>query len=159
MSAIKNKPKYQNKEWLNDQYINLGKKIKEIAREQEVSTSTINSWLNKHSLFKYGNGYFRPLKKNKKFLKKNRGYYISYKGKQKKYSRVVMEEFLGRELSSNEIVHHINFDKLDDRIENLIIVTKAEHLNIHLNIDLMKLLLEKQIIYFDIKDKRYNLND
>lgn len=47
------------------------------------------------------------------------------------YYRVVMAAHLGRELTSKEIVHHKNGDSSDDRIENLEIVTRAEHINIH----------------------------
>ncbi len=45
--------------------------------------------------------------------------------------RQVMEAHIGRRLDSLEIVHHINEDKLDNRIENLQIVTRAEHIQIH----------------------------
>lgn len=42
-----------------------------------------------------------------------------------------MERHLGRNLSLSEIVHHVNEDKSDNRIENLQIVTRAEHVRIH----------------------------
>ena len=41
--------------------------------------------------------------------------------------RWVMEQVLGRPLRSDEQVHHINHDRLDNRPENLEVVTSAEH--------------------------------
>jgi DNA-directed RNA polymerase subunit RPC12/RpoP len=43
------------------------------------------------------------------------------------YSRFLMEELLGRELNYNETVDHINRDKLDDRTENLRVVSRSQH--------------------------------
>ena len=61
--------------------------------------------------------------------------YINKKinGKNIKLHREVMEEYLGRKLSVDEIVHHINENKLDNRIENLMIMTKSEHQSHHAN--------------------------
>lgn len=45
--------------------------------------------------------------------------------------RAIMEVHLGRELRSDEIVHHINGDPGDDRLENLQLMSRAEHLEVH----------------------------
>ena len=42
-----------------------------------------------------------------------------------------MEEQLGRKLLASEDVHHINNNHLDNRLENLVVMTKAEHTRFH----------------------------
>ena len=52
-------------------------------------------------------------------------------GKRQLEHRLVVEKFLGRGLRRSEVVHHINGDKTDNRIENLQIMNQSEHCLLH----------------------------
>lgn len=72
-----------------------------------------NNW--KGGYRKHSNGYRWKLVKGKYILE----------------HRYIMEQFLGRKLTFNENVHHINGNKLDNKIENLEVLSRAQHTKLH----------------------------
>jgi HNH endonuclease. len=54
-------------------------------------------------------------------------------GKEVRVHRYLMEQHLGRKLSRDEHVHHINGDPLDNRIENLMVLKNGDHQRLELS--------------------------
>lgn len=60
------------------------------------------------------------------------GYVVVWDGdRQIDEHRLVMERILGRSLSPHEHVHHKNEDTLDNRPENLEVLTRSQHMSLH----------------------------
>jgi len=82
-----------------------------------------NSWNWKNGRVKNGDGYIYILIPEHPFACKS-GYIFEH--------RLVMEKFLGRYLTHEEVIHHINEIVDDNRIENLILFANSiKHTNYH----------------------------
>lgn len=76
---------------------------------------------------KHSSGYIEVLTPNHPFCMRG-GYIFEH--------RYVMEQHLGRYLTTDEVVHHKNGNKSDNRIENLELMTKSKHMQHHMTIDM-----------------------
>jgi hypothetical protein len=57
--------------------------------------------------------------------------YVSVSGQKIAEHRYIMERELGRKLHANEVVHHVDGNKLNNDIPNLCVLSRAEHARLH----------------------------
>lgn len=80
-------------------------------------------------------------------------------GKRKFVHRGVVEHILGRPLSRDEIVHHIDLDKLNNNPHNLLLCkNKSFHRKVHLQLEsIATFLLRRGVIVFSRSKNKYIL--
>lgn len=140
-----------------DLYVNQKKSGLEIARFFGIGRTTVSRYIKRYNLEprtnsevrknKFWRGSKEQYKKVSEIMKTKtgenhshwKGGIIDSKGYKRIYvngkryleHRYVMEQYLGRKLTLDEDVHHINKVKLDNRIDNLQVLTKKEHSRHH----------------------------
>lgn len=68
----------------------------------------------------------------------------------------VMEEFIGRSLIKGEAVHHIDGQKLNNKVENLILCNNSDHRNMHASLERVAFeLFRDGVIVFDKETRSY----
>jgi hypothetical protein len=132
-----------NYEDLYDLYITQGLSTLSIGKLYDVHHTSVLDKLNKFSI------KTRNISEGKKLSKLNRGsssklfrhglsdngYRVfRQNGKKTKEHRIVAERILRRSLDKNEVVHHVNGIKTDNRVENLwIFPSQKDHAKYHWN--------------------------
>lgn len=58
-------------------------------------------------------------------------WYINVNGRKIAFHRWIVEQMLGRELSSAEVIHHIDGDQLNNDPANLVVLSRSEHQKLH----------------------------
>lgn len=176
-------PLYRHKEWLSYLYYDLDLSLRKIGEICGAHHKTISRWLKKHKLAikedkkewidkrgghkkiyapeSYYHPDYKPINRGngRYVLEKHRYIIENYlkKNPQLKISKkfLIKGKYLGRDC----IIHHINYDKIDNRIENLwIFEDQKDHIKSRIILyqclsDLIKL---GKIIF--TKDQGYQLN-
>ena len=125
---------------------NISRKLKEMGVEiRQDKGENHHAW--KGGRIIKGDGYFGIWKPEHERAD-NQGYVYEH--------TLIVEEKLGRLPRKDEVVHHINLDKLDNSPSNLWLCVNREHLICHRSIEkLIKPLLECGIIEF--KEGQYQM--
>lgn len=89
----------------------------------------------------------------------NYDYKYSHGGRIREHT-FVMQEHIGRKLRKDEVVHHIDGNKINNDISNLDLCTTKEHNNLHAKAanDIIFELYKRGIVGYDREKKLYYLN-
>jgi hypothetical protein len=85
-----------------------------------TSDGTARTWIRGHNRRGIGKGWLEG------------GYHYTYiDGRKIAEHRRIVEQREGRKLASNEVVHHVDGDPLNNDPDNLVLLSRAEHQRLH----------------------------
>ena len=121
----KRRKPYTKEEWLHRSAAQKGKIISEAQRKAISEKNSCN--------YNGLNGYGHTKVHTK-------GYVLAYVPHHPKAHKdgyvmlhtIIMERSIGRYLQPNEVVHHINHNRQDNRLENLALMDKKAHMSMHM---------------------------
>ena len=178
---VKRKGKWQNKQWLHNEYINKEKDAVQIANKLGCSSTTIYHWLRKFNIPRRNtlfnsckSGKENPNWKGGRRLRSDGYIFVLKKEHPRAYKDgtvlehiVIAEETLGRPLKyygkrhpDNEVPHHIDDNKSNNNPENLYITTLRGNRIIHKQMESITAELYKRgFIVFNNKKGEYYIKD
>lgn len=102
------------------------KKEESKACAQCGKTPVLNRFCSPGCYHEWLKGSNNPNYRHEGEYKRNHGVRVKVNGRQTMQHRLVMEQILGRELSDDEIVLHLDGNKLNNHASNLVLVKKAK---------------------------------
>lgn len=130
------------KNYLMNEY-NSGLNRKEIGQKLGVSASCIGKYFRKYGIKTRTKSELASGNKNHNWRGGKRtvkeGYVLVYapdhpnchKDGTMYEHQIIMEKYIGRLLKKGEVVHHINGNRSDNRMENLMLLTNSDHAKLH----------------------------
>jgi len=84
---------------------------------------------------------------------------VKINGKRKQEHRFVVEQHLDRKLTATESIHHIDFNKLNNHIDNLYVCANpSQHRKLTISLEYLSLKMLNKLVWFDRSQSVYVLH-
>ena len=148
----------ENRDKIEDAYWNDGKTLDDMAVIYNCSRQLLARYMDKMGIRRRLSGEAAHLKRKQlgkrgpnwkggRWIVKSSGYVFVYAPNHPRAMKnngciqehiLIAEEKIGRPLQRNEVVHHRNKDRADNRKSNLLVLKRIEHSSLHVIVNILK---------------------